>query len=56
MVCRGYLRQGITIWLDVPVEALAERVVAVGCESRPLLGQVTPETAYLQVGRGFMMC
>lgn len=44
----GYLRQGITVWLDVPLEALAERVVAVGCDSRPLLGQVSPETAYHQ--------
>ncbi|CAM6128417.1 unnamed protein product [Calypogeia fissa] len=44
----GYLRQGITVWLDVPLEALAARVVAVGCESRPLLGQVSPETAYEQ--------
>lgn len=44
----GYLRHGITVWLDVPVEALARRVVAVGCESRPLLGQVSPETAYHQ--------
>ncbi|CAM6094399.1 unnamed protein product [Calypogeia fissa] len=44
----GYLRHGITVWLDVPVDALARRVVAVGCESRPLLGQVSPETAYHQ--------
>jgi shikimate kinase len=45
---RGYLRQGITVWLDVPVEALAARVCAVGCESRPLLGQVSAESAYVQ--------
>uniref|UniRef100_A0A0D6R3C4 shikimate kinase n=1 Tax=Araucaria cunninghamii TaxID=56994 RepID=A0A0D6R3C4_ARACU len=37
----NYMRQGITVWLDVPVEALAERVVAVGTESRPLLGQAS---------------
>ncbi|XP_057813839.1 shikimate kinase 3, chloroplastic isoform X2 [Cryptomeria japonica] len=35
----GYMKQGITVWLDVPLEALAERVVAVGTHSRPLLGQ-----------------
>lgn len=33
------MKQGITVWLDVPLEALAERVVAVGTHSRPLLGQ-----------------
>lgn len=31
------MRQGITVWLDVPLEALAARVVAIGTESRPLL-------------------
>ncbi|KAL3694920.1 hypothetical protein R1sor_008571 [Riccia sorocarpa] len=31
------MRHGITAWLDVPVEVLARRVVAVGCHSRPLL-------------------
>ncbi|KAG0592072.1 hypothetical protein M758_1G198100 [Ceratodon purpureus] len=33
-----YLRDGITVWLDVPVEDLARRVTTVGTESRPLLG------------------
>ncbi|KAH9310587.1 hypothetical protein KI387_025622, partial [Taxus chinensis] len=37
----SYMQQGITVWLDVPLEALAERVVAVGTESRPLLGQAS---------------
>lgn len=36
-----YLNQGVTIWLDVPLEALAKRVIAVGTESRPLLGQAS---------------
>jgi shikimate kinase len=36
-----YLNQGVTIWLDVPLEALAKRVTAVGTESRPLLGQAS---------------
>ncbi|KAL3678092.1 hypothetical protein R1sor_021048 [Riccia sorocarpa] len=31
------MRHGITAWLDVPVDVLARRVVAVGCHSRPLL-------------------
>ncbi|TKY73901.1 Shikimate kinase [Spatholobus suberectus] len=32
-----YMRQGISVWLDVPVEALAQRITAVGTDSRPLL-------------------
>lgn len=32
-----YMKQGITIWLDVPLEALARRIAAVGTNSRPLL-------------------
>ena len=42
------MRQGITVWLDVPLEALAARVVAVGTESRPLLGQASAD-CYSQV-------
>ncbi|XP_011621851.1 shikimate kinase 3, chloroplastic [Amborella trichopoda] len=32
-----YMKQGITVWLDVPLEALAKRIAAVGTDSRPLL-------------------
>ncbi|RDX66168.1 Shikimate kinase, chloroplastic, partial [Mucuna pruriens] len=32
-----YMYQGISVWLDVPVEALAQRITAVGTDSRPLL-------------------
>ncbi|KAG2399498.1 Shikimate kinase [Vigna angularis] len=32
-----YMHQGISVWLDVPVEALAQRITAVGTDSRPLL-------------------
>lgn len=31
------MRNGISIWLDVPLEALAKRIAAVGTDSRPLL-------------------
>ncbi|KAG9451205.1 hypothetical protein H6P81_011170 [Aristolochia fimbriata] len=31
------MKQGITIWLDVPLDALAKRIAAVGTDSRPLL-------------------
>ncbi|XP_020081301.1 shikimate kinase 3, chloroplastic-like [Ananas comosus] len=34
-----YMRQGVTVWLDVPLEALARRIAAVGTASRPLLHQ-----------------
>ncbi|KAI3934638.1 hypothetical protein MKW92_035109 [Papaver armeniacum] len=34
-----YMKQGITVWLDVPLEALARRIAAVGTDSRPLLHQ-----------------
>ncbi|XP_026446890.1 shikimate kinase 3, chloroplastic-like [Papaver somniferum] len=32
-----YMKHGITVWLDVPLEALATRIAAVGTDSRPLL-------------------
>ncbi|XP_052195763.1 shikimate kinase, chloroplastic [Diospyros lotus] len=32
-----HMRKGISVWLDVPLEALARRIAAVGTESRPLL-------------------
>ncbi|KDP35245.1 hypothetical protein JCGZ_09404 [Jatropha curcas] len=32
-----HMRKGISVWLDVPLEALAQRIAAVGTESRPLL-------------------
>lgn len=34
---RKYMRQGITVFLDVPLDALARRIAAVGTDSRPLL-------------------
>ncbi|XP_051219789.1 shikimate kinase 3, chloroplastic [Lolium perenne] len=35
----NYMKKGLTIWLDVPLDALARRIVAVGTASRPLLHQ-----------------
>ncbi|TXG53203.1 hypothetical protein EZV62_022372 [Acer yangbiense] len=32
-----YMRQGITVFLDVPLDALARRIAAVGTDTRPLL-------------------
>ncbi|KAL2342990.1 hypothetical protein Fmac_004275 [Flemingia macrophylla] len=32
-----YMHKGVSVWLDVPVEALAQRIAAVGTNSRPLL-------------------
>jgi shikimate kinase len=31
------MHKGVSVWLDVPVEALAKRIAAVGTNSRPLL-------------------
>ncbi|CAN8328697.1 unnamed protein product [Cochlearia groenlandica] len=36
-VYRKYMHKGVSIWLDVPLEALAHRIAAVGTNSRPLL-------------------
>ncbi|XP_071915966.1 shikimate kinase, chloroplastic-like [Coffea arabica] len=32
-----YMHKGISVWLDVPLEALARRIAKVGTDSRPLL-------------------
>ncbi|KAL8551549.1 hypothetical protein ACS0TY_000588 [Phlomoides rotata] len=32
-----HMRKGISVWLDVPLNALARRITAVGTDSRPLL-------------------
>ncbi|CAN1250168.1 Shikimate kinase 1, chloroplastic [Linum perenne] len=32
-----YMNKGISVWLDVPLEALAQRIATVGTDSRPLL-------------------
>ncbi|KAK6940091.1 Shikimate kinase/gluconokinase [Dillenia turbinata] len=32
-----YMKQGITVWLDVPLDALARRIATVGTDTRPLL-------------------
>ncbi|KAL3524691.1 hypothetical protein ACH5RR_013063 [Cinchona calisaya] len=32
-----YMHRGISVWLDVPLEALARRIAEVGTDSRPLL-------------------
>ncbi|XP_047323330.1 shikimate kinase, chloroplastic-like [Impatiens glandulifera] len=34
-----YMHKGISLWLDVPLEALARRIVAAGTKTRPLLHQ-----------------
>lgn len=46
------MKKGISVWLDVPLEALARRIVAVGTGSRPLLhhGDGDP---YTKVGYQF---
>ncbi|GKV12114.1 hypothetical protein SLEP1_g23305 [Rubroshorea leprosula] len=41
------MHKGISVWLDVPLEALAERIAAVGTHSRPLLHHESDD-AYLK--------
>lgn len=48
------MQNGISIWLDVPLEALASRIAAVGTNSRPLLHQDAGD-AYTKVGNFFSM-
>ena len=52
-IFRKYMQKGISVWLDVPLEALARRIAAVGTESRPLLHQESGD-AYAKVGRHFI--
>ena len=42
------MQKGISVWLDVPLEALARRLTSVGTESRPLLHN-EPGDAYTKV-------
>ncbi|KAJ1273083.1 hypothetical protein BS78_06G253000 [Paspalum vaginatum] len=35
----SFMKKGLTVWLDVPLDALARRISAVGTASRPLLHQ-----------------
>lgn len=44
----GYMRHGITIWLDVPLEALAKQIVEEEAEMQSHSGQTTAES-YSQV-------
>jgi shikimate kinase len=46
---RIYMRKGISVWLDVPLEELAQRIAAVGTKTRPLLDR-EPGDAYTKVG------
>jgi shikimate kinase len=49
---RTYMRKGISVWLDVPLEELAQRIAAVGTKTRPLLDS-EPGDAYTKVGFSF---
>lgn len=44
------MQKGISVWLDVPLEALAQRIADVGTGSRPLLPHGGPGDAYRKVG------
>lgn len=42
------MKQGASVWLDVPLDALARRIAAVGTASRPLLDEESGD-AYTKV-------
>lgn len=42
------MKEGLSVWLDVPLDALARRIAAVGTDSRPLLHQ-EPGDPYTKV-------
>ena len=42
------MHKGISLWLDIPIELLAQRIAAVGTNSRPLLHYHAGD-AYTQV-------
>lgn len=46
------MQKGISVWLDVPLEALAQRIAAVGTGSRPLLHHESGD-AYTKVGTNY---
>lgn len=48
------MHKGVSVWLDVPVEALAQRIAAVGTNSRPLLHYEAGD-AYTRVNNFFSM-
>ncbi|XP_038721427.1 shikimate kinase 1, chloroplastic-like isoform X2 [Tripterygium wilfordii] len=47
-----YMHKGISVWLDVPLEALARRIAAVGTDSRPLLHEESGD-AYTKRGEAY---
>lgn len=46
------MKNGISVWLDVPLDALARRITAVGTDSRPLLHHESGDP-YTKVGYHF---
>lgn len=47
------MHKGISVWLDVPLEALAKRIIAEGTKSRPLLHEESGD-AYDKVAFPFI--
>ncbi|PON58724.1 Shikimate kinase/gluconokinase [Parasponia andersonii] len=50
-----YMQKGVTVWLDVPLEALAQRISAVGTGSRPLLHNDSGDV-FTKAGNFCWMC
>lgn len=46
------MKKGLSVWLDVPLDALARRIAKVGTASRPLLDQPSGDP-YIMVATCF---
>lgn len=47
------MKKGLSVWLDVPLEALARRIAKVGTASRPLLDQPSGDPYTMVITRSF---
>ncbi|KAG2610685.1 hypothetical protein PVAP13_4KG178412 [Panicum virgatum] len=49
----NYMKKGLSVWLDVPLDALAKRIAQVGTASRPLLDQPSDDPYTAQRGEAY---
>lgn len=54
------MHKGISVWLDVPLDALAKRITAEGTKSRPLLheesGDIYDKVVFLPIVSFIISC
>jgi shikimate kinase len=49
------MKKGLSVWLDVPLDALARRIAKVGTASRPLLDQPSGDPYTMVATYSFML-